>query len=185
MFINSEKLPPIEKLRAAIDYNPETGKLFWRVRQPDFCSNDNARTRFNRFHAGKEIGHLNADGYIKFQFWNCTIIAHRAAWAIYYGEWPAEQIDHINGQRDDNRITNLRSVSARVNSQNKAIPANNKSGHIGVFYCNTSKKWVAKLQGKRLGQFATSEMAINARQKAEGEAGFHPNHGRRVAKDSA
>jgi hypothetical protein len=176
--IDNERLPPIERLLEAVDYNPETGKLYWRPRLPATCTDDAIRTRFNRQWAGREVGSHNGDGYLNFRILDCTITAHRAAWALFYGEWPSDQIDHINGQRDDNTIANLRVVDTKENSQNRAMPANNKSGTVGVHYCSTAKKWLAKIQGRRIGSYDDYASAVQARKEAAALAGFHPNHGR-------
>ena len=178
MSTNNERSLPIELVREAVDYNPETGKMYWRPRLPLSFPNDAMRTRFNRHTAGLEAGTHNSYGYLQFKIAGRTITVHRAAWALLHGEWPQGQIDHINGQRDDNKIANLRVVDAKENSQNMVQSVRNKSGHVGVHYCNSQRKWLAKIQGRRIGGFDDFDSAVEARKKAAELAGFHPNHGR-------
>ena len=99
-----------------------------------------------------------------------TILEHRAIWFMCTGFPPKNEIDHINRIRDDNRISNLRDVTASVNSQNKGLYKNNKSGHVGVTYRQDSNKWRATMSvnGKRktIGCFNNMEDAIAAKLKA-------------------
>ena len=108
--------------------------------------------------------------------------SHRVAWAMHHGDWPPDQIDHINGVKSDNRIENLRSVSQAENSKNSKIPANNMSGVIGIHWDKVNFRWVARIRvnGKKIDLCRTKDFdeAVAARKKAEAEYGFHPNHGR-------
>ena len=180
---NSTTPLSIELLRAAVDYNPETGALTWRPRLPMFWPEHGETSRFNRQMAGRKVGCVNGDGYRHFEVGGRHVKSHRAAWALFYGCWPEDQIDHINGDKLDNRIANLREVDSKQNSQNKARPLNNKSGVVGVHYCNTSKKWHAKIQGRVIGRFDDFAAAVAARKDAAVQAGFHPNHGRVNSKE--
>ena len=128
------------------------------------------------------LGGLNTKGYIKISFNGKKYPAHRVAWAIHYGAWPAKQIDHINGVRSDNRITNLRECTCIENARNMKKPNRNTSGFVGVNWCKKNKAWNARigLNRKRvnLGYFANLNDAVSVRRKAEAMHGFHPNHGR-------
>jgi len=103
-------------------------------------------------------------------------------WAIFYGEWPSGQVDHINGVRDDNRIVNMRDVSHQDNCRNAARPRTNTSGVSGVVWDKPHKKWRAEIRAngkmKNLGRFAIFDDAVAVRKSAEVEYGYHPNHGR-------
>jgi hypothetical protein len=107
--------------------------------------------------------------------------AHRVAWAIHFGEWP-KFIDHINGDKTDNRIENLRAVSFVENTRNRKRPTNNSSGHAGIYWHTKERRWVARIGDgagrKRLGSFLNLDDAVAARRKAEVDLGYHPNHGR-------
>lgn len=182
-----KNLPSPEDLRQLLIYEPETGKLFWKPRDVSwFAGNRNTPEQncktWNTRHAGKEACATPQRGYKIGNVLNCLILAHRAAWAIHYGKWPDETIDHINGNRSDNRIVNLRDVSHHENMKNVRTPVTNTSGHIGVTLFKPNGKWVAgiKVNGKRLylGYFDTIEEAVAVRKAAEAKYGFHPLHGR-------
>ena len=121
-------------------------------------------------------------GYLRVNISGERVLSHRLAWLYVYGVWPLE-IDHINGVKDDNRISNLRSVNRQTNLRNTKIRLLNTSGHVGVSMCSRSKKWFAYItnNGKKshLGQFLKIQDAVNARKSAEERLGFHPNHGRK------
>lgn len=121
-------------------------------------------------------------GYRCGRFNGKPLFAHRVIWAIVHGHWPEQDIDHINGIRSDNRLSNLRSVSRSENMRNKMRPPNNTSGFIGVSWDKKSGKWFAQIQvcGKNnsLGHFSDKSEAVKARKRAEQEFGFHINHGR-------
>lgn len=92
-------------------------------------------------------------------------MAHRLAWLYVHGEWPSKHLDHLNGNRTDNRIENLRQVSVAENAENTRRPhRDNKSGYLGV--CKKRGKWLAVIQIKgkytRIGLFDTPEMAHEA-----------------------
>lgn len=106
---------------------------------------------------------------------------HRLIWVLHFGPIPAaHEIDHINGNRADNRIENLRLVTRSLNLKNKRVLRSNATGHRGVTK-TASGNFVARLydQGKtiRLGIFQTAEQAGAARKQAEPQHGYHANHG--------
>lgn len=167
----------------------ETGKLYWLPRTPDMFPNgrQSAATRcaiWNSRYAGKEaFTSLVGGGYLSGEIFYRAYFAHRVLWMLAYGEWPAVDIDHINGDRSDNRLTNLRSVSRIENGRNQGIPRNNKSGVMGVCWSERNAKWKAQIRvggdQKHLGFFPDIAAAAAARKAAEIEFGFHPNHGER------
>jgi hypothetical protein len=164
-----------EELRSRLEYNPETGLLYWKKGSP---------------RAGKEaFTTVNTRGYKATTFRPrngpaTTLSAHRAAWAIHYGEFPSGIIDHINGDKTDNRIKNLRDVTNAENARNSALGRKNKSGVLGVFVHKQTGKWCAQISafGKHvgLGLFSSQSDAIIARKAAERVLGYHPNHGRPI-----
>lgn len=167
---------------------PDTGKLFWLPRAPDMFSSEmraasHSCAVWNSAHAGKEaftgVCHY---GYKIGRVSGRLYKAHRVVWLFHTGTWPTNGIDHINGVRADNRISNLRDVSAGENNLNKKRRSDNKSGVPGVYWYARHGKWACslKLEGKThfFGYFDQLEEAVARRKAAEIEFGFHPNHGR-------
>lgn len=132
---------------------------------------------------GTKAGYMDSNGYWHVEIFGRSIRVHRIVWAITHGKYPDGDIDHINGIRSDNRISNLRDVSRSVNSRNAKISKNNTSGVNGVSFCKRSGKWQAYIRGgvnmKHLGYFRTIEEASEARSMAEmNVGGFTRRHGR-------
>jgi hypothetical protein len=102
---------------------------------------------------------------------NSSQRAHRLAWFYCYGEWPSDQLDHINRIKTDNRIDNLRESSAALNQQNLSKMCSNTSGFTGVTWNKRRNAWIAQIgvgnSGKYLGQFADVEDAVAARKAGE------------------
>lgn len=173
-------LPPLYILRQLLSYSPETGRLEWLPRTKDMGGP--LVNRWNGRYAGTEaLGKLDRKGYKVGKIFTVTYQSHRIIWLLHTGEQP-DFIDHINGNKSDNRITNLRSVPWSENALNRPMPRNNKSGAIGVHWCNSNKWWVAQIsiggKQRQLGVFGNKEDAIARRAVAEKEMGFHENHGR-------
>lgn len=178
---------PIEYLRQLISYEPDTGHFLWSARKSsDFVDGKLSASHkcriWNSNYAGKRfLGALDSGGYRRITILKMPFKAHRVAWAITHGRWPAI-IDHINGIRDDNRIKNLRECSLTENMTNRRLSKNNKTGFMGVYFYPPTSKWQAeiKINGVRrhLGYFLTKEDAVSARKHAEISLGFHHNHGR-------
>lgn len=175
-----------EQLAKMLSYEPETGALIWSARnKDDFTCPENERSRvasrWNRLRAGKEAGVINANGYRVICIEGRTYQAHRIAIALVTGLWPEGQVDHINHNKSDNSLINLRVVTASENSQNRPLPVTSSSGSIGVHFHSPSGKWHARIwaNSKRvhLGAFDKKEDAITAREAASHQHGFHPNHG--------
>jgi hypothetical protein len=122
--------------------------------------------------AGAIAGHASKEGYIEVRVFGCKIYAHRIVYAITHGAWPEKFVDHINGNRSDNRPENLRDVSNAENMQNRiGANANSVSGVRGVHWHKQVGKWCAAISpnGKyrHLGLFSSKEEAAAARAKAE------------------
>lgn len=121
-------------------------------------------------HPGEIAGTIQNNRYRAVSFRGARELAHRLAWLYYYGEWPADDIDHINGNRDDNRISNLRLASRSQNNVNSVVPKNNTSGHKGAYYDKRRGHWVAEIWVYKrkiwLGSFPTTAEAGAAYQGA-------------------
>lgn len=153
-------------------YDPESGKLFWKVSR--------CRTR-----VGDEAGSITHECYLRVKLAQRDMCAHRVAWLLHFGSWPDGEIDHINHIRHDNRVINLRIVTDAEQSKNTSMPKINKYGHVGIGFRKEKNCWRAfigsnerKRGHKHLGYFATKEEAIAARKKAELDFGYHQNHGK-------
>lgn len=102
------------RLRALYDFDSEVG-IFVRRRSPR-----------------SKVGSANSGGYLSIFVDGRLYLAHRLAWLYVYGEWPIDKLDHINGDRADNRIANLRQATSQQNAANRRKHKNNTSGFKGV-----------------------------------------------------
>lgn len=109
---------------------------------------------------------------------------HNVVWLLHFGAWPEQELDHIDGNGLNNRVTNLRDVPHVQNNKNMRLNSRNKVGVSGVRWNKGKQKWQARIhhnyQDHWLGLFDVLEDAIAARKAAEIELGYHPNHGRIV-----
>lgn len=130
-----------QRLREVVHYSAETGVFTRTVRLAQ------------RHHVGDRADFLvtggGAKGYRRVSVDSMRFLAHRAAWLYLHGTWPVDEIDHINGDRGDNRIANLRCVPRGVNAENIRRPrADNTSGFLGVYWHKQNKKWCARVTVK-------------------------------------
>lgn len=174
----------VETLRQLLHYNPDTGVLSWRIRPVSLCKDERAWKIWNARYAGREALTANSNGARQGNIFGRRVYAHRAAYALHYGAWPKDVIDHINGNPADNRIANLRAVDQRTNMLNQKERCTNTSGATGVTLFSRNQKWRAQItvngRNKALGYFTDFDEAVKARRLAEVRFGFHPNHGRKV-----
>lgn len=156
------------------------GSLFHRKKD----SSLHYATSWNNRLAGKTAGTPHR-GYINIclsiEGKNCVYREHRLIFSMIHGYMPKE-IDHIDGNRSNNCISNLRDVSHAENGKNQRMDKRNTSGFNGVSFCKDRQKWKAQItvnfKVMVLGRFKTKEEAIEARKAANIKYGFHPNHGR-------
>lgn len=169
-------------LKEALNYDPATGIFTWRERPREHFPTFRGWRIFNASYALKPAGGIDPVGYVQIGINKSNYRAHRLAWIYVYGENPRYQLDHINGIKTDNRICNLRDVDQQTNTRNSHLKSDNTSGRVGVHWCATAKKWVARIviSGRTvfLGSYLDFESAANARREAETKYGFHENHGR-------
>lgn len=176
---------PIEFLSECYAYDPLTGEFSWRLRPRCHYRDDRYWHRFKRKYAGRPTGSIEGEGYVVLHLVvdgrAHTIKAHRLAFALMEGRWP-HQIDHINGDRADNRWTNLREVDMVANLRNRAVQKRSRTGVQGVMPVRGGASYRAYIgeagRQVRLGTFATLEEAAEVRRKRERDLHYHPNHGR-------
>lgn len=156
-------LPDQETLRQLFDYNPNTGVLKYRDKRQ--------RRRRSKKSKGND--------YLKVRVGGKSVRAHRVIWIFFHGYEP-EFIDHIDGNRQNNKIENLRSVSKSGNGQNMKLKQTNTTGVYGV--SKHGRRWRAYInlykKQRSIGAFDTFDEAVSARQVVEKWAGYHENHGR-------
>jgi len=173
-----------ELCRQLLHYEPETGRLFWKRRPREMFASKRGHSIWNARYADRRAFTALSLGYYVGRIHDMMFRANRVAWAITNGEWPAPgfDVDHINGDPADDRISNLRAVPHRENGKNIKRPTTNTSGQIGVSFNKRSSRWDAYIgDGKgrvMLGNFTEFAHAVAARKRAEMENGYHPNHGR-------
>lgn len=157
-----DSLPTIETLRARFDYDPDTGRLYWKVRAS------------KRTVVGSRAGGPRpSDGYWRVAIKGRQYLVSRIAWALYHGEWPTQMIDHINGRVDDDRMANLRLATAAQNRGNQAPSVRNTSGYLGITWNAKRGKWQAKISKsgrcRSLGYFKEKEEAARVYAEAARE----------------
>jgi len=183
----------LELMRRLFKYDPKTGLIYARERSPQdfydtgsgssFVSAEGAaikyniersgRLAFNRIFRGKRSTCNYFRGASAYRGVQKTLFAHRVAFFLYHGlypQWP-NSVDHINRDGCDNRIENLREVTAKEQSANTGLSKANTSGVKGVSFLKGRNKWRASinLAGKKvnLGTFNTLQEAVTARQAGE------------------
>lgn len=153
-------------LRELLDYNPETGYFIWRPRPMALFEGPRAGPIWHTRYCGKRAGSLSkALGYETIRVFDRAYWSHRLAWLHVTGEHPVGEIDHINGDRSDNRISNLRDVSRQINQQNMRKTISSRTMPLGVFLNERKvvRRYSASIQidghAKHLGYFDTPEIA--------------------------
>lgn len=144
----------LDRLKKVLSYDRTTGVFYWRV------------STSNRVKAGRMAGRDNGVGYLRLMLDRRLYYTHRLAWMYVHGTMPEVEIDHINGNRSDNRISNLRLAQHRENGQNQALRKTNTSGKHGVSWSKPHNKWAAYImkdgRKRHLGLFDSLEDAGDA-----------------------
>lgn len=141
-----------QQLHRLMIYDPQTGVFIWIVSR-------------GKAKPGKRVGTMHHQGYMTTTICGREYGLHRLAWLYVHGAWPKRVIDHINGDRADNRIANLRDVNQTINQQNRRLASatNKSSGLLGVTRKRGRKKYEAGIQvsgkSRYLGTFGTAEEA--------------------------
>ena len=180
--VKAIEIPSQCLLRSLIDYNAESGEMWWLHRGREFFGKDSAYKRWNtRYCGARAFASPHKDGYLQGCLFKRSYLAHRIIYKLHYGCDPLH-IDHIDGVRDNNAIENLRSVTHTDNMRNTKRRGDNLTGATGVTYIEEYDRWRAMISVDKknisLGCYATKEEAIKARKDGEVMYGFHDNHGR-------
>ena len=159
-----------ELAKKELDYDPITGIVRWAVHK-------------RKFLPGSVAGSIDKiTGYRDIGFYGKHLLAHRFAWFVVHGEVPDDQIDHIDGNRENNAISNLRLASQSQNSQNTTLSKSNTSGIKGVSWYKRIGKWDVRIRAngkqKHLGYYDTLEEAKSVIEKhREALHKEYANHG--------
>lgn len=152
------------EVRYWLDYDADTGIFTRRVHSGNVAP-------------GKIAGSRSGHGYIQIRVNGVKYVAHRLAWLFVYGAWPSAELDHVNLDKADNRIRNLREATREQNSWNTPAYKSNSSGKKGVSFSQKMGKWQAQIRldkkPEHLGYYDTIEAAhlayVSAAKQSRGE----------------
>ena len=161
----------LDTLFTLLDYNSDNGEFKWT-----YANSKNTNK-------GKVAGTKLSNKYIRIFIFGKLYQAHRLAWYMYYGKEPEYGLDHIDGNKHNNAIDNLRDVPQASNAKNSSLSISSSSGFTGVTFMKRSKKWRSRIMVDgadiHLGFFNDKQDAIIARVIANKKYGFHENHGKK------
>jgi len=178
---SDEQIAEMEYIKSRLNYNKNTGEFTWSSK-----GSIGSRVKIGSLAGTVKIDRCGIK-YLRIYVGSKRYYAHRLAWMFVYNEFPQSkmEIDHIDGNGLNNSIVNLRCVNKINNQRNKRISKLNTSGKLGVFFCNTKKKWTAQIgverHRKHLGHFDTLYEAIKAKSDAEIKYNFHIGHGKKIS----
>lgn len=134
--------------REALEYCPISGVVRWKENRPSnhFFNESAYKVYIARF-SGKPAGHsikIGNTSYLQIRIFSKLYLAHRLAWFLYYGVWPSNQVDHLDGNGENNAIWNLRDKPNYLNGRNCRMSKNNTSGVNGVYFHKQTRKWIAE-----------------------------------------
>jgi len=149
-----------EQVENLLEYDPEMGVFKWK----------NIAGRGGRIPAGTQAGNVNTEGYRYIWIKGTLYRASRLAWLLVHREWPKHQVDHVNRNRQDDRIDNLREASQEQNQANTKKRVTNTTGFTGVTFDKDRMLYTARIREngvyRRLGRFTTAEEAHEEYKKA-------------------
>jgi hypothetical protein len=174
-----------EFLREILEYDPDLGILTWKFRPREMFPSDGSFKTWNkRFSGVHALCCKTVQGYLHGRILGVGFFAHRVAWAIHHGKWPDGEIDHRNGNRQDNSISNLQEASPTENRRNMRLRSDNTSGACGVYWDKDLQKWRAAIgvsgRSVYIGVYEEKNDAINARLSFQNNLGFSKRHGREL-----
>ncbi len=147
-------------LKRFVRYEPDTGLFFWNIQGRQRCS------------LGSRAGTKSEKRYVLIMIDGRFYRAHRLAWLYIFGRWPKSFIDHKDGNRSNNRISNLREATSNQNNANRSRPRG-RSGYRGVSWHSRAKRWQAQIRKngtqQHIGLFTDPREAAEAYQRAARE----------------
>jgi hypothetical protein len=150
----TKKMLSQDKLKSLLQYDKDTGYFYWKQNR-------------QKVKIGNVAGHNAKNGYCYIMIDGKSYRSHRLVWLYVYGNFPKHQIDHINRNKLDNRLENLREASKEINARNKGLRKTNKSGVTGVYWSKTCGKWIAKISALEksytIGRYDNFYDAVKAR----------------------
>lgn len=175
-------------LNQLLRYDEDAGRLFWLPRGVEWFNDTAGRSKehsailWNKRYPGQlALDHVSFQGYREGHLLGVSVKAHRVIWKMLHDSEPP-QIDHIDGDRANNRLSNLVAATNETNTKNAKKRTDNTSGVVGVSWYpheRVTGKWLVRISNKHIGMFDSFDDAVAARRAAEVKYGFHENHGRR------
>lgn len=180
---DNEKIISMKHLKSLFFY--EDGVIYWKHRPRCHFETDMAFKMCNSKNEGRPSGTISSGGYLRtnitFNGVRRSYANHRIIFALLNNGWPDGQIDHIDHNRNNNLISNLRCVNQSDNQKNATRRCDNKSGVTGVHWHNGKGKWCAEISSENkkiyIGSFDELIDAIAERKRYESNLNFHKNHG--------
>ena len=170
-----KNLPAPDLLRKLLHYDSATGLLYWKKRPEEMFSSKRSCSIWNTRYAEKEaFTCLSTKGYRTGRVFAITLKAHRVIWAIVQGQWPCDQIDHIDRNRCNNKIENLRAATNSENKRNSVGSRGLTSSFRGVCKERKSNNWRAYITlNRRVMHLGTFECEIAAARAYDAAARAH------------
>lgn len=166
--------PPIDYVLEAVEY-VEHGALIWKERPLHHFPDKRAMKIWNTKYKGKEAkGSLKHNGYRYIDIWKWSISLHRLIWFYHNKSIDGMlEVDHIDCDRSNNRIENLRLSTPNGNQHNKPLQKNNSSGYKNVYWHNQANRWVVRVtvnkRAKSFGLYNSKEDANEVAKKARAQ----------------
>lgn len=151
MATRNEQLLDPTRLRSLLRYDAATGHLHWLVKV--------SLTGDARGKPGSRAGTITKSGYVQVSVNKRTYVGHRIAWALVTGQWPQQTIDHINGERADNRWHNLRCATQSQQQGNRPHNCDGLAKIRGLSWISKDQVWQVSLAGKYLGRYRDKDVA--------------------------
>lgn len=165
--------------RELLDYKPRSGKLYWRKRPRRYFTSQWQWRAWNAKHAGKEAFTAYSDKKRKVRSGGLLgkgYLAHHIIFLWMTGRWPEPEVDHEDGNPENNRWSNLKESTRTGNNRNQCLRKDNKSGYVGIHETKAGN-FAVDISSRRIGTFPNLSSAIKARQTEQRKLNFSQRHG--------